>query len=258
MRRAAALAACALVAACASAGAPLPPTAISGYLDAAAVNAIAEGFAAPPPSPTLWPGDLHPHTPGSDRWWIAIADAELRPPEAAQHFDCVLGTRLAAKSRPALTRMMTRLLVDSETATRRLADLHPRRRPIAVDRDLQPCQRIDAATRDAPSWPAAGAVAGAAYGEMFAALAPNRADGARARGAELGHSRAICRMNWPQDVQGGFLAGQRVYAAAYEAPEFQADLEAARTEVAAARAEGLTNPSCAAERRALGPMPGAG
>ena len=39
--------------------------------------------------------------------------------------------------------------------------------------------------------------------------------------------------------------------------DFAGDLEAARIEVAAARAEGLTNPSCAAERRALGPRPGA-
>ena len=35
-----------------------------------------------------------------------IAHAELRPPEAAQHFDCILGTRLADKPRPALTRLM--------------------------------------------------------------------------------------------------------------------------------------------------------
>lgn len=257
MRPAAALAACVLVAACASAGGPLPQASQPGYLDAAAVEAIAKGFSAPPPAPTIWPGDLRPNTPGSDRWWLAIAHAEIRPPEAAQHFDCVLGTRLAARPRPALTRLMTRLLIDSEAASRRLAILHPRRRPIAVDRDLQPCQRIDSATRDTPSWPATGAVAGAAYGELFAELAPDRAAGARARGAEIGHSRAVCRMNWPQDVQAGFRVGRRVYGGAMETPDFQADLEAARAEVTAARAEGLSNPSCAAERRALGPMPGA-
>lgn len=257
MRPAAALAACGLLAACASAGGSSPPPLARGYLDAATIETIAQGFAAPPASPTLWPGDLHPNTPGSDRWWLAIADAELRPPEAAQHFDCVLGTRLAAKPRPALTRLMTRLLVDSDAASRRLAELHPRRRPVAVDRNLQPCQRIDTATRDTPSWPATGAVAGAAYGEMFADLAPDRADGARGRGAEIGRSRAVCRMNWPQDVDDGFRAGRRVYAAVQEAPEFRADLEAARAEVAAARAEGLTSPSCAAERRSLGLRPGA-
>jgi len=257
VRPAAALAACSLMAACASAGGSSPPPLARGYLDAAAADAIARGFAPPPPSPTLWPGDLHPNTPGSDRWWLAIADAELRPPEAAQHFDCVLETRLAARPRPALTRLMTRLLADSDAVSRRLAELHPRRRPIAVDRDLQPCQRIDAATRDTPSWPARGAVAGKVYGEMFAQLAPDRAEAARARGFEIGHSRAICRMNWLPDVEAGVRVGRRVYVAAHDTADFQADLEAARAEVAAARAEGLTNPSCAAERRALELRPAA-
>lgn len=258
MRPAAALAACALVAACASGGAPLPQAAPPGYLDTAAVESTTEGVAAPPPSPTVWPGDLPGRGPGTDRWWLATAHAEIRPPEAAQHFDCVLGTRLAAAPRPALTRLMTRLLVDSAAASARLADIHPRLRPIAVDPELQPCQRIDAATRETPSWPATGAVVGAAYGELFAGLAPDRASRARALGSEIGHSRAICRMNWPQDVEAGFSAGRRVYAAAYETPAFQADLAAARAEIAAARAEGLTNPSCAAERRALGLTPDAG
>lgn len=229
-----------------------------GYLDTVTMDSIVEAIAAPPPSPALWPGDLRPNTSGSDRWWLATTDAEIRPPEAAQHFDCVLGTRLAATPRPALTRLMNRLLVDSASATRRLADLYPRRRPVAVDSDLQPCQRIDAATRESPSWPAAGAVAGAAYGEMFAALAPDRAGAVRARGAEIGRSRAVCRMNWPGDVEDGLQVGRRIYAGARTAPGFSEDLEAARTEVAAARAEGLTSPSCAAERRALGPMPGVG
>ncbi len=253
MRPAAALAACALLAACATAGAPPPSPTVSGYLDAAAIEAMANGFGTPPPSPSLWTEDLYPY---SDRWWLATAHAELRPPEAAQHFDCALGTRLAAKPRPALTRLMNRLLVDSAAVASRMAELHPRSRPIAVDRDLQPCQRIDAATRDTPSWPAAAAVAGTAYGELFAELAPDRAEAARFIGGELGSSRVVCRMNWPQDVAAGTRAGRRVYATAHETADFRADLEAARAEIAAARVEGLSSPACAAERRALGPMPG--
>jgi len=253
VRPAAAVAACALLTACATAGGPLPSPTVSGYLDAAAVEAMAKGFGTPPPSPTQWTGDPHPP---SNRWWLAIAHAELRPPEAAQHFDCALGTRLAAKPRPALTRMMNRLLVDSAAVAARMAELHPRSRPIAADGELQPCQRIDPATRDTPSWPAAAAVAGAAYGEMFAELAPDRAEAARFIGAEVGRSRAVCRMNWPQDVEAGQSVGQQVYESAREDADFRADLEAARAELVAARAEGLTSPACAAERRALGPMPG--
>ena len=253
IREAAVLAAGLLLSACLTGRGPTPTEPVRGYLDVATVEAIARGFVAPPPAPTTWPGDVRPEQgPGSDRWWLATAHAELRPPGAAQHFDCVLGTRLAATPRPALTRLMTRLLVDSDALTRRMADLHPRRRPIAVDRDLQPCQRLDAGARDTPSWPAGGAVVAAAYGEMFAALAPDRAEEARRQGQAIGWSRAVCRMNWREDVDAGGRAGRQVYVEATRSSDFAADLEAARAEVVAARAEGLTNPACAAERRALG------
>jgi len=238
--------------ACATSGGSGPAAlTVSGYLDAGALDALSGAF-APSLTTLTWTGDETPGAaPGSDRWWMATAQAELRPPEAAQHFDCVLGTRLAGAPRPALTRLMNRLLVDADSLTRRLAARHARARPIAVDPTLQPCQRVTDAMRDSPSWPANGAVAGAAYGEMFADLAPDRAEAARREGAEIGFSRIVCRMNWPSDVRDGASIGRTLYARAAAAPDFAADLEAARAEVAAARAEGLTNPSCAAERRAL-------
>ena len=255
MKPAAAVAACLLLSACATASGPLPSHEARGYLDAATIETMAS-FGAPPPSPTVWAGDLYPVATRPDRWWLATSHAEIRPPEAAQHFDCALGTRLTAAPRPALTRLMSRLLVDGAAVTARLGERFPRSRPVAVDRTLQPCQRIDETTRDTPSWPAAAAVVGSAYGEMFAELAPDRAEAARFIGHELGRSRVVCRMNWPPDVEAGQRIGRRMFWTAYETPGFKADLEAARAEVTAARAEGLSNPSCAAERRALGPMPG--
>lgn len=249
MSRAAALAGCLVLAGCATpAKVPVvvPPP---GYLEAGAVRSLADQAA--PPSAVFSSADLLPEGPGTDRWWLAIAHAELRPPDAAQHFDCALGTRLGETPRPALARVMSRLLVDADRLTRAMAEAHVRPRPIRVVESLQPCQRIDDATRNSASWPAGGAVAGAAYGELFAALAPDRAVEVRRIGQEIGRSRAVCRMNWPADVAAGAAAGARLYARAAASADFPADLEAARAEVAAARAEGLTHPGCAAERRAL-------
>lgn len=188
----------------------------------------------------------------TDRWWMATAHAELRPPEAAQHFDCLLGTRLAEKPRQALDRVMGRLLADSERLTVDMVARHPRLRPLAVDPTRRPCQRLNEATRKAPgSYPAAGAVAGAAYGALFAELAPDQAEAARRMGREIGLSRAICATNWPSDVQAGGALGAALYDTAAAQPGFAADLASARVEVAEARSEGLTNPGCASERRAL-------
>ena len=252
MKTAVAVAACLLAGGCAAASVLTPaPAPVEGYLDAHAVQAVGAGFSPSPVDPQTEEAAFHSVEPGTDRWWLAIAQAELRPPEAAQHFDCVLGTRLAEKPRPALTRLMNRLLVDSARVAGALAERTPRRRPVAERPDLQPCVRMNAATRNSPSWPAGGAVAGAAYGEMFAALAPDQAEAARGRGRDIGVSRALCRVNWQGDVADGLSIGRAVYQRAAAAPGFVGDLEAARAEVAAARAEGLTNPGCAAERRAL-------
>lgn len=256
MKPAAALAACVLLAACASTGAPLPVIAPPGYLSVGEVAPVADRIANLG-VPVEIAGS--PVEPGTDRWWLAIAHAELRPPEAAQHFDCALGTRLAARPRPALTRLMARLLADANALTRDAARKHGHSdRPIARDPGLEPCQRVTPAMRDSPSYPAAGAIAGTLYGEAFAALAPDRAERVRRIGQEIGASRMICRMNSASDVYAGAQGGRDLFPLIAASDEFRADLEAARAEVAAARAEGLGNPSCAAERRALGPMPGVG
>lgn len=256
MKPAASLAACVLLAACATAGAPLPGIAPHGYLSAGEIAPVADQVANTDAPVEATVGVVEP---APDRWWLAIAHAELRPPEAAQHFDCVLETRLAARPRPGLTRLMGRLLADSEALTREAARRRGHApRPVARDPGLQPCQRITPALRDSTAYPAAAAVAGTLYGETFAALAPDRAAGARRIGREIGVSREICRMNSGADVVGGVIGGHALFERIARSPAFQADLEAARIELAAARAEGLGNPSCAAERRALGPMPAGG
>ncbi len=246
------MAAGALLAACATAPTSTAPS--RGYLDAGQVSDLSGAL---PPS-SAFQAEALPSDPGDDRLWLAIAHAELRPPWAAQHFDCALGARLDGAPRPALNRLMARVLIDADSLTRRMAERAHRPRPIAAIEEGKPCQRIDAATQASPSWPAAGAVVGAAYGEMFAALAPDVADAARHVGREIGLSRAICHMNWSSDVQDGAMAGLALYDAIERQPDFQTDLQAARDDVSAARASGLTSPACAAERRALSPRPDAG
>lgn len=243
--------------ACASTLTGPGPERAPGFLNTASLNTLAASVPAPPATDSAeqarddtLSAELRA-LEDSDRWWMAIAHAELRPPWAAQHFDCVLGARLAGAPRPALNRLMARLLADSQALTLEATARSPRLRPIN-DPDRRACQRVDEATRASRnSYPAGGAVAGAVYGEMFAALAPDRADAARLMGAEIGLSRAVCATNWPSDVAAGQALGLVLYQQAAADPGFAAELEAARAEVAAARVEGLTSPACASERLAL-------
>jgi acid phosphatase (class A) len=193
-------------------------------------------------------------SPGTDRWWLATAHAELRPLEAAQHFDCTLNTRLTERPRPALARIMNRLLADASAMVRAMTPLTPApapKRPVALIQGLEACQRLTPESRAASAWPAGAAVVAGAYGELFAELAPDRAQGSRRTGREIAYSGAVCRVSWASDVETGIGQGVGLFARASAQPAFQADLDSARAEIATARAEGLTHPSCAFERRAL-------
>lgn len=253
--RATAAAVAILLGGCAGSGAPNVAPALNGYLEAATLDGLAVWTPHPvaPSDPT---GDalFSAVAPGTDRWWLATAHAELRPPWAAQHFDCALGARLAERPRPALERTMRRLASDAAALVRRLPAPHEageRPRPFAAIDGLEPCVRTSAAFEESPSWPAGGAVLAGAWGELFAALAPDAAARVRRTAREIAWSAVVCRTNWPADVEAGLALGAELFREAERTPAFRVDLAAAGVEMAAARAEGLHSPACAAERRAL-------
>jgi len=246
-----------LVVGCAGAPKPIVTTPTEGFLAPGMIARLAE---AVPPPPT--PGssqDLADKAAStrfvaledSDRWLLATSHAELRPPLALQHFDCALGVRLGSAETPALDRLMARVFHDVNSVAERVQARAARPRPIGDDPNRRACQVVNAAARNSPSYPSGSAAVGAAYGEAFAALEPDRAEAARRIGHQIGVSRLVCAMHYPTDVAAGEEIGRAVAVEAVQTPAFQADVAAARAELEAARRSGLTNPGCAAERAAL-------
>lgn len=260
MKRAAALGAAMatlLIAGCA--GAPRSALTIptEGFLSDQAIIELAD--AAPPPPAQGGATDLADKAASArfaqledgDRWLLATAHAELRPPLALQHFDCALGVRLGSAETPALDRVMARIFHDANSAAERVKARQPRLRPVGEDPNRRACQTLTPAARRSASYPSGSAAVATAYGEAFVALEPDRAEAVRRIGHEIGVSRLICAMHYPTDVAVGAQIGRDVAARAIATPAFQADMAAARAELAAARRSDLTNPGCAAERAAL-------
>ncbi|MDQ1154711.1 PA-phosphatase [Brevundimonas sp. SORGH_AS_0993] len=232
-----------------------------GYL-AEGVLARLSAAAPPPPAPGS-PTDRADKAASArmvaledtDRWLLATSHAEVRPPLGLQHFDCALGVRLGSAETPGLDRLMARVFHDAQSVAERVKAQAARNRPVGDDPDRRPCQRLDAAGRRSPSYPS-GTAGATAYAEVFALLEPERAAAVRRIGAAIGDSRVICAMHYPSDVRAGEDIGRAVVADIAALPAFQADLATARAELARARATGLTNPGCAAERAALAtPLP---
>lgn len=253
-----------LLAACAP-GPAHPPVFLeseTGYLAPADLARLAQAV-PPPPAPgsatdraDKAASARYAALQGGDRWLLATAHAELRPPLALQHFDCALGVRLGSAQTPKLDRIMARAFHDANGVAETVKARAARPRPVGDDPQRQACQRLDAAARKSASYPSGSAAVGTAYAETFAALEPDRAEAVRRIGREIGISRLICAMHYPSDVSAGEAIGRAVAAEIAATPAFAEDALAARAELATARASGGTNPGCAAERAALAtPLP---
>lgn len=245
-------------------GGPAAAADPKGYLDQAAITRLAQAIAAPPAAGSAQDqadraaSGQYRSLENTERWFLATTHAELRPPLGMQHFDCTLGFRLSTAETPQLTRLMTRILHDADGLAERVKARAHRPRPVADDPDRPACQRLTDAGRNSPSYPSGSAAVAAAYGEVMADLVPEQAQGLRDTAQQVALSRVICAMHYPHDVVVGQAVGRMVHHELVQDPAYQADLVAARGEIAAARALGLASPACAAERSALAlPLPAA-
>lgn len=234
---------------------PAVPALSSGFLAPDQVEGIA-GAHRPSAGPTsadltadrrLWAREGQ--TPGTDRWYLAIRHVELRPALAPQHFDCPLGARLGAAETPAVVDLFTRLGRDVEAVWLKLRTSRPR--PIDIGTDRAACIRLPGSDSGHGWSPSGGAALATVWAEAMADLAPDRAGPVRRIGREIGLSLSICGLAWPQDFAAGQRLGQAVWQAARTDPAYRALADAARAELATARADPLESPACAAERLAL-------
>ncbi|NBB64682.1 PA-phosphatase [Pseudomonas sp. ODNR1LW] len=255
----------AVLSGCAAAERPSPSpiflAADDGYLDPAALQSLAAATPGPPaPGSPQDRADRNASArlagfEDTDRWLMATAHAELRPPLALQHFDCALGVRRGAVETPTLDRMAAKAFHDAQAAAILERSAVDRPAP-AADPQRRACQTLGPGGAPRSDSPSAAAVVGTVYAETLARIAPERAEAARRIGHEIGVSRLICALAYPADVAAGEALGRAVADEIVATPAFQAEMTAARAEIAAARATGRTNPGCAAERAALAtPLP---
>jgi acid phosphatase (class A) len=238
------------------------PSPTGGYLSAAQVEALAHAVPAPAADGSAEQiadralSERYRGYENGDRWLLATAHSQLSPRLATQHFDCALGVRFAAAPTPRLTAMFDKLLKDANEAAETAKALGFRPRPVGVNLERPACTTVSPASRASASYPSGSATVGTAYGEAVAALDPAHAEAAREIGHQIGISRLVCGMHYPADVAAAEPLGRAVFAEVSATPAFQADLAAAKLELAAVRATGLTNPGCVAERAALAlPLP---
>jgi acid phosphatase (class A) len=189
---------------------------------------------------------------GTARWELAISDANLAFPAAADTFSCALGIPVTEKDTPVLYMLLRRTLTDIGLAPYSAKNAYQRERPFMVRGETVCTPEDEEALRKDGSYPSGHTSIGWGWALILTELAPERAEAILARGRSFGESRNVCNAHWYSDVVAGRLVGAAAVAKLHANHEFLAAMAAARAEIDRARREGLSaGKDCAAEAAAL-------
>ncbi|BAN49537.1 phosphatase PAP2 family protein [Metapseudomonas resinovorans] len=238
--------------------AEIRPGFLAGYLEAQA-RPDSLLLVPPPPAPgtaehalDLAVAERQQALRDTPRWQVAIADARLRFPEAAEAFSCALQAPIDEQRTPSLYRVLRRTLADAGLATYGAKNRYARGRPFAVLKRVSCTPEDEAKLAVDGAYPSGHSAIGWTWALLLSQLAPERGDALMARGRAFGESRLVCGVHWHSDVRAGREIGAATFARLQADPLFRADMRAAAGEMARLRAEGVQPlRDCAGEVDAL-------
>lgn len=194
---------------------------------------------------------------GSPRWELAIRDARLAFPAAAETFSCALGLAITKDDTPALYMLLRRTLADLGMSTSTAKKAYQRERPFMVTGESMCTPEDEELLRGDGSYPSGHTAIGWGWGLILSELAPDKAEALVARGRAFGESRNVCNVHWRSDIVAGRMGGAAAVARLHSNEQFLVAMDAARADIVRARKAGLQpNNDCEAEARALAtPIP---
>lgn len=176
---------------------------------------------------------------GTARWDLAVRDADLHFPAAADVFSCALGIPVGEEQTPALYMLLRRTLTDIGLAPYSAKNAYQRERPFMVRRETVCTPQDEDALRKDGSYPSGHTAIGWGWALILSELAPDRAETILARGRAFGESRNVCNAHWYSDVMAGRLVGSAAVARLHADEEFLAAMAAANEDISRAREAGL-------------------
>ena len=189
---------------------------------------------------------------GTPRFEMAANDAVLTMPAVAQTFSCALGVPISTEKTPKLNALLWKVLVDAGGSTAEAKDRYQRTRPFAINGKPICTPEIAERLRNNGSYPSGHAAIGYAFGLVLSQVAPDRGDALVARGTAFAESRLVCNVHWESDVEQGQFMAAAVVARFNAQSAFRSDMDAARAEIDALRAQGAKpDRNCDAEAQAL-------
>ena len=176
---------------------------------------------------------------GTQRWQQASTQVFPASAQVTAQIACALGRQVT----PTTARLLARAGTDVSQSVEPAKSFFKRDRPFVGQSDPRTCDPrslggLGGSTGGVLSYayPSGHAAYGELWGKILSAAVPASAASVTAWGRQLGDNRVVCRVHWPSDVAAGRKLANAVYAKLRTNRQFNADLAAARAELAAAPA----------------------
>ncbi len=231
---------------------------LQGYLDPKAVpNSVA--LIPPPPSPDSAAFAHDEEVARSTfafrdtpRFALAVSDYDLKIPSLVNTFSCAINAQISEANAPYLYTVLRRSFSDLGQSTHDAKNYYNRLRPFQVNHEAMGVPEARDLLEKDHSYPSGHTAIGWGFALILSEISPDRANELLARGRAFGESRNIVNHHWYSDVVWGSFMGAGTVARLHADPTFRADIDAARAELVAIRAQGLTpTRDCKAEAAAL-------
>lgn len=171
----------------------------------------------------------------SPRWMLAVRDARFGPAAIMREYSCAAGMALDPAADPALFHLLERVVEDSESVEQHAKAVYKRPRPFQENGGPM-CTPGDQSILKSYSYPSGHSTFSWTAGMVMAELMPERATELMQRARSYGESRVVCGVHYESDVEAGRVVASALFGVLEANPQFRADLEAARAELAASRA----------------------
>ena len=189
---------------------------------------------------------------GTKRWELAIKDAQLDFPEAANTFSCVMGIPINEQETPQIYRLLRRTQTDARLSTYHAKNTYHRVRPFVGNGQPICTPDKEEFLRNNGSYPSGHSALGWASALTLAEIDPDNTTQILARGKAFSESRVVCNVHWYSDIMWGRFMGAGTVARLHANPEYRKAIEAAKVELNAVRKKGLKSANdCRFEAEAL-------
>lgn len=178
------------------------------------------------------------------RGQLATSDVPSSVIDVMKDFSCAAGIKLSPETTPATYRLLANANADTARANNLAKDHWKRLRPFLIDQGPV-CDSKEELAKSY-DYPSGHATRGWTFGMALSDAEPDRATPIHIRARSYGESRIVCGAHNMSAVEAGRLGATVTMDTIRQTAAYQADLEAARAELKAARANPALVPDAAA------------